>query len=230
MPPFVDLPCEPRRVFCIGRNYAAHIAEMGVLDDGECVVFLKPSTSLVPWGGAVRLPRGVGAVHHELELVVALGAGGRAVPRGRARDLVCAATLGLDLTLRDVQDGLKARGRPWELAKAFDASAPLGQWCDAQGGASAAGAGGAGAADARGLDLGAVELSCRVNGTLRQQGSSAQMLFPVERVIEILSRTWELLPGDLIFTGTPSGVGPLAPGDELVAASPQLGSWTWRFD
>ena len=212
MPPFIDLPYAPRRVFCIGRNYAAHIAEMGVADDGECVVFMKPSTSLVPWGGAVRLPRGVGEVHHEVELVVALGAGGREVPRGRARELVCAATLGLDLTLRDVQDGLKARGRPWELAKSFDASAPLGQW-----------------ADARGLDLGAVELSCRVNGTLRQQGSSAQMLFPVERVIELLSRTWELLPGDLLFTGTPSGVGPVAPGDELVAESPQLGRWAWRF-
>lgn len=205
--------CEPRRVFCIGRNYAAHIAEMGAVDDGECVVFLKPATSLVPWGGPVRLPRGVGAVHHELEVVVALTAGGREISRSRARELVGAATLGLDLTLRDVQAGLKARGRPWELAKAFDGSAPVGQWRSAQS-----------------LDLEAVELSCHVNGVLRQQGSTAQLLFPVVRLIEILSRTWELLPGDLIFTGTPAGVGPLEPGDELVAASPQLGRWAWRFE
>jgi acylpyruvate hydrolase len=212
MPPFIDLPYAPRRVFCIGRNYAAHIAEMGAADDDACVVFMKPPTSLVPCGEPVQLPRGVGAVHHEVELVVALGAGGRQVPADRARELVAAATLGLDLTLRDLQDGLKERGRPWELAKAFDASAPLGRWVDAAG-----------------LDLGAVELSCRVNGELRQQGSTAQMLFPVERLIEILSRTWELLPGDVIFTGTPAGVGPVLPGDEVAAESPQLGSWSWRL-
>ena len=212
MPKYIAPSWEPRRVFCIGRNYPDHIREMGAVDDGECVVFLKPPTSLVPYGRVVQLPRGRGAVHHELELVVVLGAGGREVPRDRALGLVAGATLGLDLTLRDVQAGLKERRLPWELSKAFDGSAPLGRWVTIDG-----------------LDLGAVELSCRVNGVLRQQGNTAQMLFPVERLIEIVSRTWELLPGDLIFTGTPSGVGPVVAGDELVGESPQLGPCAWRF-
>jgi fumarylpyruvate hydrolase len=150
-------------------------------------------------------------VHHELELVVALSKGGSAVPSARARGLVGAVTLGLDLTLRDVQAELKQRRRPWELSKAFDRSAPVGDWVDATG-----------------VDLGAVEMCCRVNGEVRQRGSTTQMLFSVPRLIEILSSAWELLPGDVLFTGTPSGVGPVFSGDEVVVESPQLGSWKWR--
>ena len=208
----IELAAPPRRIFCIGRNYSEHIAEMDEAPDGECVVFMKPVTSLVPAGSEVELPRGRGAVHHEVELVVALGAGGWEVPRQRALELVAGATLGLDLTLREVQAGLKARGSPWELSKAFDHSAPLGSWIDPGD-----------------LDLGAVEMSCRVNGALRQQGHTRQMLFSVVRLIEILSRTWKLLPGDLIFTGTPAGVGPVLPGDTVLIESPQLGSWQWEF-
>jgi 2-keto-4-pentenoate hydratase/2-oxohepta-3-ene-1,7-dioic acid hydratase in catechol pathway len=189
---------EPARVFCIGRNYGDHISEMGAAPDDSCVVFMKPATSLVPAGGPVTLPRGVGEIHHELEMVAAIGEGGQ----------VAGLSLGIDLTLRDLQTGLKKGGKPWELSKAFDQSAPIGT-------------------DFVEADPAAVDMRLMVNGDIRQQGTTANMIFPLERLVEILGRTWKLLPGDLIFTGTPSGVGPISPGDVLVAESPQLGSFTW---
>jgi len=191
----------PARVFCIGRNYGDHISEMGAAPDDSCVVFMKPSSSLVPAGTEVALPRGRGEVHHELEMVALIGEGKR----------VAGISLGIDLTLRDLQAGLKKGGRPWELSKAFDQSAPIGDTFVE-------------------VDPAAVEMRLTVNGTVRQQGSTADMLFPLERLIEILGRTWKLLPGDLIFTGTPSGVGSIVPGDVLVAESPQIGSFSWTCD
>ncbi len=192
----------PNRIFCIGKNYAEHISELGSVDDGECVVFMKPPTCAVAAGQTVTLPRDRGAVHHEAELVVMLAAGGH----------VGHVTLGLDLTLRDLQSNLKSRGAPWELAKAFDGSAPLGNW-----------------KPYANENLQAVEFTCHVNGQLRQHGFTRDMLFPVTRQIEILSRTWALQAGDVIFTGTPKGVGPLQAGDVVNLRSPQVGSFEWRF-
>ena len=191
---------EPRRVFCIGRNYGGHISEMGNAPDDSCVVFMKPATSLVPAGETITLPRGRGVVHHELEMVAAIGGGNR----------IAGISLGIDLTLRDLQAGLKKGGRPWELSKAFDQSAPIGDFVDA--------------------DPAAVEMRLEVNGELRQQGSTAAMLFPLDRLATILGRTWKLLPGDLIFTGTPSGVGPVKPGDTLTVESPRIGRFSWKCD
>lgn len=186
------------RVFCIGRNYADHAREMQAAVPAEPVVFMKPVQALVA-PGPVALPRGRGAVHHELELVVALG------PEGPA-----AATLGLDLTLRDEQTDLKRAGLPWERSKAFEQSAPLAPFQAWPGQA-------------------ALGFEGRVNGELRQRGDTANMLFDVPALLAWLGRHWHLQSGDLIYTGTPQGVGPLLPGDRFEAYSPVLGTHTWEF-
>lgn len=197
--PGLDFPL--RRIFCIGRNYAAHARELGNAVPEAPVVFMKPPSALLGEGEPLRLPRGRGAVHHEAELVVALDEAGG----------VAAATLGLDLTLREEQDRLKRAGLPWELAKAFDGSAPLGRFLPAAG-----------------LDLAALEFRCEVNGRLRQSGSTRDMLFPLSGLLDFLARHWRLGAGDAIFTGTPPGVGPLEPGDAVVLESAALGHFTWR--
>jgi len=199
------------RIFCIGRNYAEHIRELGNTPDEACVVFMKPASSVVLPGQPVRLPRGRGSVHHEAELVVMLAGGGADIPVERALEPVAALALGLDLTLRDLQNELKKKGAPWELCKAFDHSAPLGDWTPFQG-----------------QDLQAIEFTCDVNGQRRQSGHTRDMLFPVARLIHILSRSWALQPGDIVFTGTPAGVGPVVPGDTVTLSSPVLGRHEWR--
>jgi len=205
---------DARRVFCIGCNYDAHIKELGSRDSDRCVVFMKPPTSLVPVGRPVVLPRGRGSIHHEVELVAMVGKGGRSIPAADARDHVGGITLGLDMTLREAQTLIKQNGHPWELCKAFDYSAPLGEVVPLQ----------------PEHDLAAIEICCTVNGELRQQGNTRDMLFPVARLIEILSSTWELLPGDLIYTGTPPGVGPVEPGDRIAIESPQVGLFEWTIE
>lgn len=208
---FPDRTVEPRRVFCIGRNYGDHIAEMGAALDDSCIIFMKPATCLVASGGTVALPRDRGVVHHELEMVAAIGAAGREIVRDDALDHVAGISLGIDLTLRELQATLRSKGRPWELAKAFDRSAPIGEFVPI----------------GDGVQPGRVELRLEINGEMHQQGTTASMIYPLEQLIEILSRTWELLPGDLVFTGTPAGVGPVNPGDVLVAESPQIGRFSW---
>jgi 2-keto-4-pentenoate hydratase/2-oxohepta-3-ene-1,7-dioic acid hydratase in catechol pathway len=207
-------PARAPRIFCIGRNYAEHIRELGDADAEHCIVFMKPYTSLVPAGQAVPIPTDRGAVHHELELVLEIGTGGRNIPAAQALMHIGAVTLGIDLTLRELQQRLKQAGSPWELCKAFDHSAPIGGRVPFH----------------PGLDLGGIELELRVNGQLRQRGNTRDMLYPPARLIEILSRSWRLLPGDLIFTGTPPGVGPLVPGDMVEAESPQIGRFSWSID
>jgi 2-keto-4-pentenoate hydratase/2-oxohepta-3-ene-1,7-dioic acid hydratase in catechol pathway len=200
------------RIFCIGRNYAEHIKELGNKpdpglaatggpDDDACVVFMKPSSCIVRAGEDVVLPRGRGAVHHEAELVLRLDAAGA----------IDALALGLDLTLRDLQGTLKKKGSPWELAKAFDHAAPLGEWVPRQG-----------------QDLNALEFSCSVNGAVRQQGNTGDMLFSCARILKILARSWAPVAGDIIYTGTPAGVGPLVAGDRIAVESSMLGRWQWQ--
>ena len=202
------------RIFCIGKNYADHVAELahlGHAPDGECVVFLKPASAIVEEGQPIVLPKGRGSIHHEAELVVMLTGGGRDIPQKEALDCVAGITLGLDLTLRDLQTELKNKGKPWELAKAFDGAAPLGDvqpYLDQK--------------------LQKMEFTCHVNGQLRQHGKTAEMLYPVAQQISILSQTWALEPGDLIYTGTPKGVGPLLPGDEIVLEGRGLGRYSWK--
>jgi len=199
------------RIFCIGKNYAEHVRELGGAPDDECVVFMKPPSCVVAAGQPLTLPRDRGSVHHEAELVLLLEGGGSDLPADRALDHVAAFTLGLDLTLRDLQGQLKKKGAPWELCKAFDGAAPLGAWTRRS--------------DQR---LDALEFTCHVNGQLRQKGNTRDMLFPVPRLIHILSRTWKLEAGDIVFTGTPGGVGPLQPGDHVALAGSGLGPFEWR--
>lgn len=206
----------PNRIFCIGKNYAEHVAELahlGHAPDRECVIFMKPVSALVPEGEPIPLPRGQGSIHHEAELVVMLTGGGRDIPEDEALACVAGMALGLDLTLRDLQTELKAKGAPWERAKAFDGSAPIGDF-----------------KPYLEQDLQALEFTCHVNGELRQHGFTRDMLFPVARQIHILSQTWALEPGDVIFTGTPKGVGPLQPGDVVRLSSPTLGTTTWTCE
>lgn len=205
-----------KRIFCIGKNYAAHVEELAHLGhaaDGECVVFMKPPSCVVPEGEPIVLPKGVGEIHHEAELVVLLTGGGRDIPVEEAPSWIAGLTLGLDLTLRDLQTRLKNGGKPWELAKAFDGAAPLGDF-----------------KPFLEQDLQALEFTFHVNGRLRQHGRTAEMLYSVARQIHILSRTWSLMPGDAIYTGTPSGVGPLVPGDEVVLEGAGLGRYRWRCE
>jgi len=199
------------RIFCIGRNYAEHIRELGNTPDEACVVFMKPASCVVPAGEPILLPRDRGAVHHEAELAIMLTGGGADIPVEEALESVAGLTLGLDLTLRELQNDLKKKGAPWELAKAFDGAAPLGEWRPYQD-----------------QDLRALEFTCHVNGQQRQHGKVADMLFPVPRLIHILSTTWALQPGDVIYTGTPAGVGPLKPGDRVVLASEAIGRFAWE--
>ncbi len=195
-----------QRIFCIGKNYADHVSELahlGHAPDGDCVVFMKPASCIVPVGQAIRLPKDQGEVHHEAELVVRLGAGAK----------ITHLTLGLDLTLRELQTKLKNKGAPWELAKAFDHAAPLGEW-----------------RAYHGEDLQALEFTCHVNGQQRQHAHTQDMLYPVARQIEILARSWRLGDGDIIFTGTPKGVGPLKPADGIALESPAIGRFEWACE
>ena len=197
----------PGKILCIGRNYAEHVREMGdvAVPAPEAVpdpvVFLKPTTSLLPDGGEIVLPRQSDDVHHELELVAVVGTGGRHIAESDALSHVAAYALGLDLTARDLQAAAKANKGPWSIAKGFDTFAPLGPLVSA--------------ADVP--DPQSVRITLTVNGETRQDGTTADMLTPVAGLVAFLSSVFTLEPGDLIYTGTPQGVGPVNPGDRLVA-------------
>lgn len=197
--PGLGLPI--RTIFAIGRNYADHAKELGNPVPSEPVVFLKPLSSICFSGGAIRIPRQSERVDHEVELVVALGAGGKNIPESRALDYVAGYGVGIDATARDLQEKHKQKGLPWAIPKGFDTFAPISEFVPAQ----------------KVQDPGALEVTLEINGNLKQKGSPAQMLFSIPKLIHLLSRIYTLAPGDLIFTGTPPGVGPMQPGDRLLA-------------
>jgi len=186
-----------RRIYCIGRNYGKHVKEMGG-DPKEQppVFFMKPGDAAVADGGVIPYPPGTSNLHHEVELVVALKTGGKNVAPDKALDLVFGYAVGIDLTRRDLQNHAKDKGQPWDSGKGFDASAPLGPIRPAE--------------KCGGFD-GRITLS--VNGETKQDGVLSDMIWGVPEIISAVSRLWTLQPGDLIFTGTPDGVGPLKPGD-----------------
>jgi fumarylpyruvate hydrolase len=189
-----------RRVFCVGRNYAAHAREMGGDPSREPPTFFtKPADAVVPAAGTVPYPSATRDLHHEVELVVALKAGGADIAPERALDLVWGYGVGLDLTRRDLQAAAKDARAPWDMAKGFDASAPCSPLLPA--------------AVTGHPSTGRIWLE--VNGDTRQQGDLAEMIYPVAEVIAHLSRLVRLAPGDLIYTGTPAGVGPLQRGDRV---------------
>jgi len=186
------------RIYCIGRNYAEHAKEMGSSPEkGEPVFFMKPADAVVSDGRDPRFPSATKNLHFEVELVVALRTGGRDIPVADALQCVYGYSVGVDLTRRDLQAAAKAKGNPWDTAKGFDDSAPIAPIVVSAGHPSAE----------------RIELS--VNGVQRQAASIADMLWPVVEIISELSKLYELQAGDLIFTGTPAGVGPLQPSDRV---------------
>jgi fumarylpyruvate hydrolase len=211
LPVIGDKPYPIRRVYCVGRNYAAHAREMGADPVREPPFFFqKPADAVVPEGGAMPYPPQTRDLHHEVELVVALGGGGHDVAVERALELVFGYAVGLDMTRRDLQAAAKAAGKPWDMGKGFDHSAP----CSAIRPARVLGHPAAGA------------VVLAVNGQERQRGDLADLIWPVPDIIAALSRLAELKPGDLIFTGTPEGVGPVARGDRLDARIDGVGALT----
>jgi len=187
-----------RHIYCVGRNYAEHAREMGRDPEREPPFFFtKAPDSIVPGGGRVRYPPRTANMHHEIELVAAIGTGGAGIRAADARGHVFGYAIGVDLTRRDLQLAARELGRPWDTGKQFDNAAPIGAIHPV----------GAVGHPARG------RITFAVNGTLRQQGDLGDMIWSTEEIIAELSTLYELKPGDLVFTGTPAGVGAMAPGD-----------------
>ncbi|WP_119255042.1 fumarylacetoacetate hydrolase family protein [Shinella zoogloeoides] len=214
-PPVVSLPVAGstarfpvRRIFCVGRNYADHAREMGHDPDREPPFFFdKPADALIVGEADIPYPSCTGQLEHEAELVAALGSGGRNIDAAAALDRVWGYAIGNDLTRRDIQAEAKKLGRPWTMAKGFDGSAVCGPIHPvARIGHPASG-----------------DIRLHVNGTLRQSGDILQMIWALPEIIAALSRLVELKAGDLVYTGTPSGVGRLVPGDVVEITIAGLG-------
>ncbi len=189
-----------RRIYCIGRNYAEHAVEMGFDPEAEPPFFFsKPAGSVVPDGSALEFPKATDDLHHEVELVVALHSGGSDLTAETALQHVYGYAVGLDMTRRDLQAQAKKQGRPWDMAKGFDQSAPIGSIMPAER---------IGHPPAGGISL-------QVNGETRQQGDLSQQIWPVANALAFLSTLVELRAGDLLMTGTPAGVGAVKQGDRL---------------
>lgn len=188
-----------RRVYCIGRNYADHAREMGHDPDREPPFFFQKNAENLDPSGTFPYPARGTDIHHEVELAVALKRGGTDIPEAEAMACVYGYAVALDMTRRDLQAEAKKQGRPWEIGKAFEHSAPVGPITPAAGGAPA----------------GAITLG--VNGELRQSGDLGQLIWKLPEIISCLSRYFELAGGDVILTGTPAGVGPVVRGDRLEA-------------
>jgi len=190
-----------RRIYCVGRNYAEHIREMGGDEREPPFFFQKPADALVADGAQVPYPALTADFQHEVELVLAIGRGGSDIARERAHEHVVALAVGVDLTRRDLQVAARKAGRPWETGKSFDHSAPCAELVPTQGRALPA----------------AGRIGLRVNGQVRQDADLSQMIWSAEEIVTQLSCQYRLEPGDLIYTGTPAGVGPLVRGDRVDA-------------
>jgi fumarylpyruvate hydrolase len=191
------------RIYCVGRNYEEHAKEMGFSGREPPFFFMKPADAIVvvPAGGEAHMayPPLTGNLHHEIELVVAIGKGGRNIAAANALQHVFGYAVGLDMTRRDLQNDMKKQGRPWCIGKAFDQSAPIGPITPA---------------DEAG-NIAQAEIHLQVNGKDRQRSNVSKLIWSISETIEHLSAAWELQPGDLIFSGTPEGVGAVLPGDTM---------------
>ncbi len=207
-PPVVTLPAPPgkpfpvRRIFCVGQNYKDHTKELGGNPETDPpIFFMKPAGAIVQSGATVPYPPGTTDLQHEAELVVAMHRGGRNIPLEKANDMIFGYAVGLDMTKRDVQAEFRKKGRPWEMAKAFDFAAP----CSAI------------ALKTRTGTLIKGKIECKVNGRVRQSGDISAMTWGVPQIISYLSQQVEIASGDLIFTGTPAGVSRVSKGDRIEA-------------
>ena len=210
-PPLVSLPVAGRnarfpvhRIYCVGRNYEEHAKEMGFTGREPPFFFMKPADAVVVVDagqiGVMSYPSLTANLHHEIELVAAIGTGGKNIAAADAHKHIFGYAVGLDMTRRDLQNEMKKQGRPWEIGKSHEQSAPIGPIVPA--------------ADAG--DIENAEISVQVNGSDRQRSNVSKLIWNLAETIEHLSAAWELQPGDLIFTGTPEGVAAVVAGDTLV--------------
>jgi fumarylpyruvate hydrolase len=192
------------RIYCVGRNYAEHAKEMGFSGREPPFFFMKPASAVLAveagQTGTMAYPSLTGNLHHEIELVVAIGKGGKNIQAADALQHVYGYAVGLDMTRRDLQNEMKKQGRPWSIAKGFDQSAPIGPITPA----------------AQAGSVEQAEIYLQVNGQDRQRSNVAQLIWNLAETIAHLSAAWELQAGDLIYSGTPEGVGAVVPGDTLV--------------
>jgi 5-carboxymethyl-2-hydroxymuconate isomerase len=195
------------KIVCVARNYAEHARELGNPVPEQAVLFIKPASSLLADGGTLVIPAYARECHHEIELAVLIGATGKAIAPAEALAHVAGYAVALDMTLRDVQSNLKAKGLPWEIAKGFDTSCPLSAFVPA----------------AQVADPQQLHLRLSVNGEVRQDGTTAHMLRPVAQLISEASNYFTLEAGDILLTGTPAGVGPVHSGDRLEAVIEGVG-------
>ena len=206
------------RIYCVGRNYEEHAKEMGYTGREPPFFFLKPTDALVvvPEGttGHIPYPSMTGNFHHEIELVVAIGKGGRDIPAAQAMAHVFGYAVGLDMTRRDLQNDMKKQGRPWCIGKAFDHSAPIGPIVRAE--------------KLTGIEEAAISVT--VNGQARQASHVSKLIWNIAETIEHLSAAWELQPGDLIYSGTPEGVAAVKSGDTMVGQVAGLPTLTVHVD
>ncbi len=198
----------PGKIIGLGRNYLDHIRELGNAVPERAVIFCKPQSSLLADGGTIILPEFADECHYELELAVLIGKAGKKIIAQHALDYVAGYAVALDLTLRDLQSELKEKGLPWDIAKGFDTSCPLSSFVPADQ-----------IADPNNLNL-----LLKINGEVRQQGNTAQMMRSVEEIIAEISIYFTLEPGDIILTGTPAGVARINSGDLLEGTIEQVGS------
>jgi 2-keto-4-pentenoate hydratase/2-oxohepta-3-ene-1,7-dioic acid hydratase in catechol pathway len=195
-----NLILDPMKIICIGRNYAAHIEELKNEKPGQPVVFLKPDTALVKGGAPFYYPDFSTNIHHEIELVLKISKEGKYIQPQFAHRYFDEIGLGIDFTARDLQDQCKAKGLPWEIAKAFNGSAPIGDFKSV----------------AEFSDLKNIDFHLEINGEVKQKGNTSLMLFDFATIISYVSQFFTLKKGDLIYTGTPAGVGPVQTGDQLI--------------
>jgi 2-keto-4-pentenoate hydratase/2-oxohepta-3-ene-1,7-dioic acid hydratase in catechol pathway len=197
-----DLPIG--KILCIGRNYSDHIKELGNATPEAPVIFIKPASSVIGDGDTIVVPAYSSECHYEAELALLIGRKGKDVPLERAMEYIAGYGIGIDLTLRDVQDAQKKKGLPWEIAKGFDTACPLSDFAVASG-----------VADPQNL-----QIRLTLNGKIRQDGNTSMMIHRIPAIISHMSGRFTLEPGDVILTGTPAGVGRIESGDRLVAEIP----------
>lgn len=190
------------KVVCVGRNYAEHAKELNNPVPTSPILFIKPATAVVPFADVIEIPKQQGECHHELEMSVLIGKPLKNASEDQVKDAILGFGLGLDLTLRDLQSKLKEKSHPWEIAKSFDGACPLSEFVPV-------------AALSDPINM---PLTLLVNGNLRQQGITSDMITPLYALIAHMSKFFTLQPGDVVLTGTPAGVSALQPGDELLAS------------
>ena len=196
------------KIICLGQNYAAHAKEMGAAGAALPVLFLKPSSAIIPNGADILIPQKSSNVHHEVELTLLIGVGGKNIPEPDAYGHIAGYGIGLDMTMRDVQLEAKKNGNPWAVAKGFDTSAPLSDFIERK----------------RIANPHVLEISLSVNGVRRQHSSTANMILSIPGIIAYVSSAFTLEPGDVIYTGTPEGVAQVKAGDVIDAEIRGVGS------